>query len=287
MTKLASILGYFPFTVNVFGRKRDLIVRLGDMLYKPKALKEVYCHGRTVDLRESEHFKILAYATDNFIRDFELSDLGNFMKEHIKIGEVFVDIGANLGGYSLVANELGCEVYCFEPVPELSQVLMRNEHVFGKVSNVAVSDEKGSMEFFISDENVGGSSLVESDAGWEGSGYSKSTTVNTNTFDQLTAEGHLPAGPIKLIKIDVEGNEQKVVDGMKESLQSGRINAIWCEVRGDESDRNPGTYRTVTASMKSAGYNVYKWHDGVAQPFDVKTDLAPQYFDLLYLRNEE
>jgi FkbM family methyltransferase len=186
-----------------------------------------------------------------------------------------------------MANELGCEVYCFEPVPELVNVLKRNEHVFGKVSDIAVSDEKGSMEFFISDENVGGSSLVESESGWENSGYSKSITVNTNTFDQLSAEGHLPAGPIKLIKIDVEGNEQKVVDGMKDSLQSGRISAIWCEVRGDDSDRNPGTYRTVTASIKNAGYNVYKWQEGVLQPFDVKSDLAPQYFDLLYLRNEE
>jgi FkbM family methyltransferase len=284
MTKLASVLGHLPFTVNVFGRKRNLIVGLGDFLYKPKTLKEVYCHGQILDLSGSEHFKILAYATENFIRDFETSDLGMFMREQVKMGDVFIDIGANLGGYSLMAGELGCEVHCFEPVPELVEILKRNEHVFGHVLPIAVSDSKGTMDFFISDENVGGSSLVESDSGWESSGYSKSTKVETNTFDQLCEEGHLPEGPIKLIKIDVEGNEQKVVDGMKSSLESGRIEAIWCEVRGDGSDRNPGTFRTVTQAMQNAGYNVYKWHKGVLETFDVKSDIAPQFFDLLYLK---
>ena len=281
MIKLSEYLGLLPFEVNVFGRKRNLIVALGDTLYKPKVLEKVHVRGREMDLSGSEHFKILAYATENLYRSFDRSELGLFMKNHLRMGDVFVDVGANLGGYSMMAMDLGFETYAYEPVPELAAVLLRNQHVYGHVRSIALSDVPGTADFFISDENVGGSSLVASKAGWEASGYSRKIEVEVSTLDAQWEAGSIPQ-QVNLLKIDVEGNEFQVVSGMRQMADSGAVRNIWCEVRGESSDRNPGTYRTVTAFLKERGYTVWKSVGGQLSPFDPEHDDAPQFFDLLY-----
>ena len=285
MLKIAKILSRLPFTVNVFGRKRDLIVRLGDALHNDNQLKKLKIDEKTVDFSGSEYFKIAAYATRNLYRDFERSDLGSYMKENLKEGGRFIDIGANLGGYSWLATNLGAQVDLFEPVSELNTVLQKNQHFFGRVHPVALSNERGEHRFYTSSANIGGSSLVESSS-VENSGYDGSELVQLDTFDHIFHDEIEQGGVFDLIKIDVEGNELSTVEGMANALKNQCVKALWCEVRGPESDRNPNSCIRVTELMNSFGFQAFRYNPSGLTPFDYNSDECPKFFDLIYLPHE-
>lgn len=285
MLGLAKILSFLPFTVNVFGKKRDLIVKIGDFLYSEEKLGQIEIDKVLVDLKHSSYHKILAYATQNLYRDFSKSDLGMYMTKHLKRGSRFVDIGANLGGYSWHAKKMDCEVTLFEPVPELFSVLDKNSSFFGESHQLALSDENSTLTFYTSAKNIGGSSLVQSKN--ENSGYDGKIQVPVSTFDAFFEKDLLQNNVFDLIKIDVEGNEFKTVKGMEKSLEKRLIKKIWCEVRGHSSDRNPGSYISVSKFLNRYNYSAYRIQNGNLMPFDYQNAQdCPQFFDVLYLYNE-
>jgi FkbM family methyltransferase len=282
MVALARILSWMPFRVNVFGRKRDAIVAVSEIFYGSNKLKRVKFRGHVLDFTGSDHFKIFAFAPVNLLRDFEQSDLGRWMTANLKAEDRFVDIGANLGGYSFMAKSLGAEVDLFEPVPDLARVLKKNERAFGRCHTIALSDETGTVTFNISDSNVGGSSIEASTQGWEKSGYARQVEVDRVSFDEVFSAEIRRGEKFKLIKIDVEGHETSVVRGMEGALSGGLIEHLWCEVRGDDSDRNPGTFREVCAILAKYNFEAFVCENGVKRPFDPEKSNAPQFFDLLF-----
>lgn len=280
MNWFASILKLLPFSVNVSGRKHDIICRAGRLVVG--ALGDTNYQGKTIHLAGHTCAEIIGYAPDNFFRDFNQSALGKMLHQHLRPGMVFVDAGANLGGYSFLAKNLGADVHLFEPFPELASYLKENEHIYGKLYAIALSDQAGTATFHISDINIGGSSLVDSNLDNAQSGYTREVKVQTATTEQTL--GFLPK--IDWMKIDVEGNEAAVIRGCEKLLREGRIDHIWCEVRGPQSDRNPNSYQPVCAMLAENGYSAYQYRDGQLQPFDYTTSpQVPQYFDLYFKKS--
>jgi FkbM family methyltransferase len=280
MNWFASILKQLPFTVNVSGRKHDMICRAGRLFIG--TLHDTTYNGSTIHLGGHKCAEIIGYAPANFFRDFTQSDLGKMLIQHLRPGMVFVDAGANLGGYSYLAKQRGADVHLFEPFPELASYLKENEHLYGKLYPIALSDQSGTATFHISDINIGGSSLVDSQLDNAQSGYTREVIVQTATTEQTL--GFLPK--IDWMKIDVEGNEAAVIQGCESLLREGRIEHIWCEVRGPQSDRNPNSYLPVCTMLATHGYKAYQVKEGKMHPFDhTSSPEVPQYFDLYFTKS--
>lgn len=133
-------------------------------------------------------------------------------------GDVFFDIGANLGLYSIHASKLGASVFAFEPDPSYCKQLQRNiqlNKLKHKVVIVdwAVSDRQGTSTLFTDGIEGRSPSLMQD-------GERGSVTVRTNSIDNALQAGQLPRPTI--IKMDIEGAEVIALEGMKDLLSSSQ-----------------------------------------------------------------
>jgi FkbM family methyltransferase len=167
----------------------------------------------------------------------------DFLIDALKPGDVFVDIGANHGYFTLIAaSQVGPSgrVYAFEPNPPVFAQLAAHVRLNGfddrvRMSDAAQSDSDGEAIFFVSQcrTNSGLSSLAPAAERLEGGLLSSDHTVRvrTETFDGWYAR--TSPGRIAVVKIDVEGAEDRVLNGMAATLRSGAIQSIVCETNWD------------------------------------------------------
>ena len=142
-------------------------------------------------------------------------------KQVVKEGMKVVDIGANIGYYSLLASKLvgnNGVVYAFEPETENYAGLLANRAI-NNMPNIigikkAVSDGNGTAELIVSAYESGAHSLVDCRGK-----VKEKVMVETVTLDSL-----FPSGGIDVIKSDTEGNEMAVLQGGHRAIsQSGSI----------------------------------------------------------------
>jgi FkbM family methyltransferase len=155
--------------------------------------------------------------------------------ENIEEGDVFYDIGANVGLISHFAGQVCSNVVAFEPYPPNYDCLketLSDTPADIQTYDLALSDSIGEVSF-----SATGSAGQET--GSLGSGNEK---VDTIRGDEIISREKLEQPDI--IKIDVEGAEGLVIDGMKEALADAR--RIYCEIH------LPVEHRT---SIKSYGYS--------------------------------
>jgi FkbM family methyltransferase len=128
--------------------------------------------------------------------------------------KTFVDVGANIGAYSVLMSPFVATVIAYEanqaPAHELARNLALNG-IDGKVRQVAVSDRAGSVEFGIVSRFAGNSAVV--------AGESRPDFRETRTVEGVTLDDELAATAAPLaIKIDVEGHELAVLNGARSIL---------------------------------------------------------------------
>lgn len=133
-------------------------------------------------------------------------------------GDHFLDVGANVGAYSLWAAQLGATVTAVEPHPVTAAALRRNIELnpFSiEVRQAALADRCGTMRLT---ESLGaGNHLLtgEADDGIE---------VPVSTLDELIGDR-----PRVFVKMDVEGSEWLVLRGGIRALRERRIVAMQLE----------------------------------------------------------
>lgn len=134
-------------------------------------------------------------------------------------GATFVDVGANLGVYSMIAAHfVGPQgrVVAFEPTPEARELLeiakQRNGFAGLVVRPEALSDHLGEADLFF-DSQTELASLSKST-----SGTSKSIRVALTTLDAVHAEMDLSA--TSMVKLDAEGAEESILRGAKDFLRA-------------------------------------------------------------------
>ena len=151
----------------------------------------------------------------------QLNDLLNEIRED----DIFFDIGANTGIYSCFAAQVCDEVVAFEPYPpnvtELEKNIDLNE---GKVSLIekALSNETKTERLSTPEEDEPGhghASLTESD--------DSTIEIDSVRGDELVKSGEVPQPNV--VKIDVEGAEPLVVEGLEKTLRDNRCRVIYCE----------------------------------------------------------
>ena len=199
---------------------------------------------------------------------YRASPLHGYLARTLQPGATFLDIGANVGFFSLLAARLvGARgrVYAFEPDPIPCESLVRSaranamDHV--QVLPVALSDRDDQATLFRARFGTA-SSLLPEVPGREAR-YKASLEISLHTLDALVAAGRVDVRAIGAIKIDVEGEEARTVAGMRQSLVAAGHPPIWCEVRGPKgSTRAPDTYAAVQAQLAPLGYRAYAWTNG-------------------------
>jgi FkbM family methyltransferase len=221
---------------------------------------------------------MLSYLFYNVLRYYEKSELGRYIARVAKRDAVFVDVGANLGIYSLVARRHGFSTVVVEPEPRHHAFLRRNEEIFGRVLPIALSDRAGALPLYFEPTNPAATSLFPCAEYVRGAGV-----VPVHTFSEVAARGELgDLSKVSLVKIDVEGLEGEVVAGMKDALRGGWRPDIWCEVRGDRSGRNGGSYRTVRDALSVYGYVAREIKDGREVELNEGALADRAVFDLLF-----
>ncbi|MDD3333887.1 MAG: FkbM family methyltransferase [Eubacteriales bacterium] len=137
-------------------------------------------------------------------------------RETVHEGMVVLDIGANVGVYTLHALKQQAEVYAFEPTPLTYSILRLNTEMNGfefshkvHLFNVAASNKYGVANFQEVEYTCGHNSLYEQETGFH------RIEVSTDLIDHLV-------GNIKVdcFKLDVEGAEMIALEGMEQLLQA-------------------------------------------------------------------
>ena len=196
-------------------------------------------------------------------RDFQMLFISREqdVKRHLAMeeNETFVDVGANVGSYSLmIANDYkdkGVKVIAIEAHPENYKALRRNiecnkfENIITPINKV-ISDYKGSIDLYershdgtrvdsemysiCSDQRIDAYNILHPGG--------KSLQVECDTLDNI-----LDTEKVDVIKMDVEGAEVLVLKAATKTL--GRIRKIVVEIHGDNSEN-------VERLLRSYGFNL-------------------------------
>lgn len=173
-----------------------------------------------------------------WIGHFE-QDVYNFITRYLQPGMVFIDVGANVGLFSLVAASrvgLQGQVHAFEPSQreaERMRINVKLNHMLNITINpIAVMETPGNVEFAICEDNYGVFNAVKAVSHPSGRDYQEQiVTVPATTIDTYVEEHNLPA--VSLLKIDVEGSELSVLRGASNLLSGDDAPALICEFSTD------------------------------------------------------
>ncbi len=145
------------------------------------------------------------------------------IRKYVKPETVFLDIGANLGYFSLeVAHSIGADVISFEPNPRIADLFYKSintNDLNAKITlwRVALSNAHNTATFFENSENLGASSLVPNSS----QSHAVSYEVPVKKLDEFKSfQSHFVSlnKNVSVVKMDVEGAEALVLDGMKELI---------------------------------------------------------------------
>lgn len=157
------------------------------------------------------------------------------LRRHVGGGSVVYDVGANIGFFSLLAARFAGPdgaVEAFEPLPANAAGIRRNLALNDartvSVHEVAVGSSSGRAQLLSVDE---GSWSHLADRGWHPRTQAV-LEVDVVTIDELVAGGQRPPG---IVKIDVEGSEIAVLEGMRETIRE-HAPAIVCELHATNSE---------------------------------------------------
>jgi FkbM family methyltransferase len=183
------------------------------------------------------------------LQDFpEMSYLLHVLRE----GDVFVDVGTNVGSYTLLASSVRrARSICFEPVPATFSRLKQNldlNNLEDRVAahNLGVADKPGLIRFSVNENCC--NHVLGDDEKQEG------VAVNVVTLDQA-----LDSVSPSLMKIDVEGFELPVLRGASKILQRPELHSIVLEWNADE--------------------NRYGYHESDLMALLKEHDFAPYQYD--------
>ncbi len=140
-------------------------------------------------------------------------------------GDVFIDVGANVGFFSMAASSVFNSVLSFEPTPNTLSRLRENIK-YNEIKNIdifdcALSEKQGVLKLHVNPLNSGGNSLNNfSSRMIEDSGRNdwESCDVDVKTLDTILLNKDSVISSLDLLKIDVEGHEVSALKGAINTL---------------------------------------------------------------------
>jgi len=174
----------------------------------------------------------------------------------VKTGDVVLDIGANIGQYSLeAALKVGAtgHVFSFEAVPETQRRFAANLAANPSLKNVhlqkvALGETKGSFQLVVRDEsNMGMNQLQAVDA------ERQAVVIEVEPLDHYIE--HLELEKIDVIKIDTEGFELNILKGAKQVL-TVHMPTLFIELDDKNLQALKGSAKELIGFLTDLGYQV-------------------------------
>lgn len=179
------------------------------------------------------------------------------LAEQLHSGDVFYDVGANVGFFSLIAaRRVGSKgsVYSFEPVAENIAAISKNAEINllenVKRFDVAVGRKCGNEELLLTEWNGGATlstSLVKT------SQPVSRRNVRVVALDDFIKEEELRAPT--LVKIDVEGSELDVVQGMSGTIAKSKPVLLY-EIDDGKRDAFISRWKQLDQLVAGFGYKI-------------------------------
>ncbi len=173
-----------------------------------------------------------------------------FLLHYLRRDEVFLDVGANVGAYTILASKcVGARTIAVEPVPETAGRLMQNirlNEIEGQVSVVetALGANEGTVMMTCQHDTM--NRVVTKSLG-----TSRGVYVNMKTVDGLCKNTR----PV-LIKIDVEGYAIEVLKGAHNCLRDSSLGAVMVELF--EADIEPSCKLLSSHGFRCVGYDPWR-----------------------------
>ncbi len=189
------------------------------------------------------------YRAYTFFRKAE-QHLAQDLVRELRPDDIVWDVGANFGLYSCLVEvaPVGSAI-AFEPLPENIRRMRKNfrlNDANAEIVESALWDSNGSIRFSpASDGNLGGASVDTNNNGQE---------VKTQCGDALDVSSP------SVVKIDVEGAEQLVIDGMKQRLSDADCRLVYCELhhsdQGASIEDFGSTPSQLQETLQDVGFTV-------------------------------
>ena len=183
-----------------------------------------------------------------------------WVTQHLKPGDAFADVGANIGYYTLLASRLvghAGHVVAIEPAAQVHDRLARHLQI-NRVRNVslfrvAVGDKRRRAKIFMGPRNnLGASSLLNA-----GNAGTLAEEVEVWPLSEILPRELLSR--ISLVKIDVEGAEADALAGLEAALPylPNRA-AILCEINPERLAAVGSSAESLLDRMRRLGFSAYK-----------------------------
>jgi FkbM family methyltransferase len=215
-----------------------------------------------------------------------------FMKKHFEPelylvpllcnkNQIAIDVGANQGVYTYYMAKFAKQVVAFEPNVDLLATLKRVADKNVELQSAALSDVQGDSIMRVDPANHG-LSTIEQRNNFDVVNpeiHAVERNVSTRTLDSFDFED------VSLIKIDVEGHEESVLHGARETIIRNRPVLII----ETEDQHNRGAPRRITQMLGELGYRAFFVRDRglheLAELKDSETDPRNYHKKIRYVNN--
>ncbi len=179
-------------------------------------------------------------------------------------GLTVVDIGANIGYFALLYLTQcsdGGEVIAIEPVPETFELLLENLRLNGVADAVdcyqcAFGAASGSASMHLS-KHRNLSAITDSPS----SHHTDEITVPVESLDGFLSEHGIAPESVDVLRMDIQGYEYEVFQGMSELLRNGSVGLVFLELHPSTLKRT-GSYDEFISMLQEAGFELVFAADG-------------------------
>lgn len=193
--------------------------------------------------------------------DFERLER-RFVSAFLRADDVFVDVGANIGLFSLIAaNRVGHfgTVYAFEPCRKTFHRLRENMKLnnFRNIQcfELGLSDESGEFPFYTSEDGFDAWNSITHPI--EGKSFTREF-IQCLTWDRF-ARLHQLVGRVAMMKIDVEGWESRVLEGARESFSREDAPLLQVEFTDKASTSAGSSCKRLYQLLENLGYRMFSY----------------------------
>lgn len=167
-------------------------------------------------------------ATDEIvIREIWEENVYRLEDDHLNRGGIVLDIGANIGSFSIYCGLKGATVYAVEPEPNNLEVLKKNVELNNLQDSITIIDY-GVSDFngvAVIDDSGGGSTIKDNKPG---------STINIISFDDLLKKYNIEE--VDVLKVDIEGSEKELILGAsRESINKCNYITMEFDIRVGDS----------------------------------------------------
>jgi FkbM family methyltransferase len=181
------------------------------------------------------------------------------IQELLHPGDTFLDVGADFGWYTVIAADVvgpGGRVIAFEPAPENRAFLKRNVAA-NALSNtvvepVALSNKPGKLTFHLNQTNTGDHSLLASQ------GRPGTMEVEATSLDLYLKDF---TGEVSVVKIDTQGAEGLILEGMRQTMQRYPKMILIVEFTPDALRQTGHDPEAMLRQFHDQGYEVHVFND--------------------------